>query len=65
MERIAEGHNPVNNVSLENDGILNNPNIIRCMYFIKEVLEEVKSNGGMVGGKSGKEPTLLFPLEVS
>lgn len=64
VERIAEGHNPVNNVPLENDDILDNPNIIRCMYFIKEVLEEVKSNGGMVGGKRGKEPTLPFPVEI-
>ena len=30
VERIADGCNPVNNVPLENDDILNNPNIIRC-----------------------------------
>ena len=60
----ADGCNPVNNVPLENDDILNNPNIIRCMYFIKEVLEEVRRNGGMIGGKAGKEPALPFPVEV-
>ena len=54
VERIADGCNPVNNVPLENDSVLNNPNIIRCMYFIKEVLEEVQINGGTVGGKQGK-----------
>ena len=64
VERLADGCNPVNNVPLENDDILNNPNIIRCMYFIKDVLEEVQRNGGMVGGKVGKEPTLPFPIEV-
>lgn len=64
VERIADGCNPVNNVPLENDDILNNPNIIRCMYFIKDVLEEVQKNGGMIGGKSGKGPALSFPVEV-
>lgn len=64
VERIANGCNPVNNVPLENDDILNNPNIIRCMYFIKDVLEEVQRNGGMIGGKVGKEPALPFPIEI-
>ena len=64
VERIADGCNPVNNVPLENDDILNNPNIIRCMYFIKDVLEEVRRNGGMIGGKVGKEPALPFPIEI-
>ena len=64
VERLADGCNPVNNVPLENDDILNNPNIIRCMYFIKDVLEEVRNNGGIIGGKSGKEPLLPFPIEI-
>ncbi len=64
VERIADGCNPVNNVPLENDDILNNPNIIRCMYFIKDVLKEVRSNGGIIGGRSGKEPVLPFPIEI-
>ena len=64
VERIADGCNPVNNVPLENDDILNNPNIIRCMYFIKDILEEVRRNGGMIGGKVGKEPALSFPIEI-
>ena len=64
VERIADGCNPVNNVPLENDDILNNPNIIRCMYFIKDVLEEVRRNGAMIGGRVGKEPALPFPIEI-
>ena len=64
VERLADGCNPVNNVPLENEDILNNPNIIRCMYFIKDVLEEVRRNGGVIGGKAGKAPTFPFPKEV-
>lgn len=64
MERIADGYNPVNNEPLENDDIMNNPNIIRCMYFIKDVLEEVRNNDCMVGGKYRNEPALPFPIEI-
>ena len=46
--------------------ILNNPNIIRCMYFIKEVLEEVYANGGVVKAVSKKNANAidLFPKEL-
>ena len=64
VERLADGCNPVNNTPLEKDDVLNNPNIIRCMYFIKDVLQEVRSNGGMVGRKMEKEPALPFPIEI-
>ena len=64
VERIADGRNPVNNVPLENNDIMNNPNIIRCMYFIKDVLEAVQDNGGVIGSRSGKEPSLPFPMEI-
>ena len=62
VERIAKGYNPVNNMPAEDDSALNNPNVIRCMYFIKEVLEDVKEreNSAIKKAKS-KEP---FPLSV-
>ena len=64
VERIADGCNPVNNLPLEENDVLNNPNIIRCMYFIKEILEEVRYNDGIVTGKREKEPALPFPTEI-
>lgn len=64
VERIADGCNPVNNAPVDDNDILNNPNIIRCMYFIKDVLEEVRRNGGGIGGKSRKELALPFPMEI-
>ena len=64
LQRIADGKNPVNNMPAEEDTILNNPNVIRCMFFVKEILEEVKRNGGFIGGKSKKSAKEDFPLEV-
>lgn len=66
VNRIAEGKNPINNKKAE-DSVLDNPNVIRCMYFVKDVLEKVKDNGGCIGNKKPKEskiPKQPFPVEV-
>ncbi len=62
VNRIAYGKDPVTDV-LANDGdVLNNPDVIRCMFFIKDVLSAVKNNGGVIGRtvKTKKKP---FPLD--
>lgn len=66
IQRIADGKNPVNNMVVNDDDVLNNPNVIRCMFFVKEVLEAVKRNGCSIGKKSKKEKIELleFPYEV-
>ena len=53
-ERMADGRVPYSNQPTENE-VLNNPNVIRSMYFIKEVLEEVRANDGLVGRRARKE----------
>lgn len=63
IERIADGKNPVNNKPTEEDAVLNNPNVIRCMYFVKEVLAAVKENDGLIGGKPAKPQKTPFPFE--
>ena len=64
VERIAEGLHPVNNLPVEQDDVLNNPNVIRCMYFVKEILEEVRRNDGVIGGKRDKKGEVMFPVET-
>ena len=65
LQRITEGHNPVNNMPVDEDSIINNPNVVRCMSFIKDVLETLKQNDGYIGRKprksKGNKPAL--PLE--
>lgn len=71
VDRIADGKNPVNNLPAE-DEILNDPNVIRCMYFIRDVLMAVKNNDGVVGklnnSNSSKDKATKkrqsFPLET-
>lgn len=64
VERMADGCNPLNNDPLGEKDILNNPNIIRCMYFIKEVLEEVRNYDGVFGGRKEKSAAIPFPTEI-
>ena len=64
IERIADGCNPVNNSPLEEHDVLNTPTVIRCMYFIKDILEEVRRNDGIVAGKREKEAAMPFPKEI-
>ena len=60
--RMADGNNPTNNRPA-NSELLDNPNVIRCLHFVKEVLEEVRNNNGRAGSykKPSKKP---FPFEV-
>lgn len=64
LQRIADGNNPVNNMPAGDESVLNNPNVIRCMYFVKEVLEEVRRNDGFIGRKPKKSEKADFPVEV-
>lgn len=66
VQRIADGYNPVNNMIAREDSVLNDPNVIRCMFFVKEILEEVRRNNGEIGGsaKTAKKKVEKFPFEV-
>ena len=64
LQRIADGNNPVNNMPAEDDSVLNNPNVIRCMFFVKDVLEEVRRNDGFIGRKPKKSEKADFPVGV-
>ncbi len=66
LQRITEGKNPVNNMPADDDAIINNPNVVRCMFFIKEVLEEVKRHDGHIGEEEKKhkyKSSKPFPTE--
>ena len=43
VNRIVDGYDPVTNQSAEIDSVLNSPEMIRCMFFVKNVLEEVRN----------------------
>lgn len=63
LKRMAEGSNPINNLPAEDDSVINNPNVIRCMFFVKDILEEVKRNDGYIGKRVRKSKKQDFPIE--
>lgn len=67
LQRITEGKNPVNNMPAEEGDIINNPNVVRCMFFVKEVLEELKRNDGYIGRRprtNRDDSKKEYPLEA-
>lgn len=64
LQRIADGNNPINNLPAAEDSVLNNPNVIRCMFFVKDILEEVRKNGGYIGKKVKKNDKVDFPVDA-
>ena len=63
VERIADGKNPVNNTIADSDDVMNDPIIIRSMFFIKDVLVELKNNNGIIGKSKGSKKK-EFPIET-
>ncbi len=55
-ERIADGKNPVTNAPAREEDVINNPNVIRCMFFIRDVLQQVYNNDGKIGGRQQRVP---------
>lgn len=41
LQKIANGINPVNGESISNESFLNDPQIIRCFYYISQILEGI------------------------
>lgn len=64
LQRIADGNNPINNMPAEEDTVLNDPNVIRCMFYVKEILEEIQRNNCVIGKKRSKDEKAKFPIDV-
>lgn len=64
VQLIADGYDPVTHQPAGENSILNNPELIREMFFIKDVLDEVRRNGGFIGKKPSKSARQDFPIEA-
>ena len=63
IKRMSEGHNPVTN-QLAEDSVLENANVVRCLFFVADVLEQVRENGGIVAKKEKKARKEKFSCDV-
>ncbi len=51
LNKMANGINPVNGASIDTDCFLQDPRIIRCLFFVQQVLEEAAARPINTGGK--------------
>lgn len=64
VRRMSEGKHPVTNRPVQDDHILDDPNVIRCMQFIGDVLEQVRVNKGIIAGRVPRSQRDPFPFQV-
>lgn len=49
MDKLAQGIDPITNQEIPEDSTLNNVRLVRCFFFVSDVLGKVIANGGIVG----------------
>ncbi len=64
IDSLARGVDPVSGQLAEEDSVINNVRISRCLFYVSDVLEKVIDNGGKVGG-SRKENNAHIPFRIT
>ncbi|MGN0578172.1 MAG: hypothetical protein ACI4J4_06095 [Ruminiclostridium sp.] len=59
VQKMAEGINPLTDEPVGDNDMINNVRISRCLYYVSDILKQVISNNGIVGGKSGSAPFFI------
>jgi len=49
MDKLAQGIDPITNQEIHDDSVLNNVRLVRCFFYVSDVLGQVIANGGTVG----------------
>ena len=39
IERLANGENPLDGSAINDDSVLNNVRIVRCLYYVNDILK--------------------------
>ncbi|MBE6774206.1 MAG: hypothetical protein E7544_08285 [Ruminococcaceae bacterium] len=51
IDSLARGVDPISGQPAEDDSVINNVRISRCLFYVSDVLEKVINNGGNVAAK--------------
>ena len=51
LDKLAQGIDPITNLEMPDDSVLNNVRLARCFFYVSDVLGKVIANGGRIGGK--------------
>ncbi len=58
LEKLANGINPTNNQPIDDDHILNDVRVLRCLFNALDVLNCVIQNGGTIANRKRREFTI-------
>ena len=64
MDKLAYGVNPINDNKAITEDIFNNVNLLRCFFYVSDILRQVIENEGQVT-KSKIKQSNLMPFEIS
>lgn len=54
IDQMANGIDPLTGERADEDDMINNVRISRCLFYVSDVLRQVIENGGTVGGQNGQ-----------
>lgn len=64
MDALANGIDPITGRELPQDTVLNQPRMIRCFFYVSDILRQVVENSGQVGGqRAGKKIPFALSME--
>lgn len=63
IEKLANGINPIDNTSVDENDIINNIHISRCLFYVSDLLRQIIENKGI--SKTKKLPFSITDEELS
>lgn len=63
MEKLANGINPIDGISVPDDDVINNVRLSRCFFFVADVLRQVIDNGGVSQQKKPSKAPFFLSVE--
>ena len=66
IDKLARGIDPITDQELDGDAIVNNVRVVRCLFYVSGVLQQVIDNGGVTGcQRQPKEEFAITPQQLS
>ncbi len=63
IDKLANGINPLDNISVPEDEVINQVKVSRCLFYVSDILRQVIDNGGVALEKRKKEKLFSLPME--
>lgn len=65
IDKMAQGINPINDEPANENDVINNVRISRCLFYVSDILRQVIDNGGQISTKTKTPRSKKLPFYVS